>query len=667
MTMRLIRGKATTGVLLAPLAWAMAALAVGFAPHVPYFPPWITAMTFASGGWRLLAEHRRWHLPPLWLRALLALAALLGVLSLYSSINGIVPGTALLALMAALKLLETHRRRDLYVVLFIALFLMLASVLREQALWSLPYLFVALLAVLVAWQQVARLGQVLPASRALRSAMRLGAHALPLLLAFWILFPRVPGPFWAVPTQSGVGATGISDRIEPGSIASLIRSDAVAFRVEFDDALPATRDLYWRGPVMETIVGRAWQASDYSGTGRIDDEVSFVGESYRYRMTLQPTGQFWLFALDIPEAWDHPKARMTPTQQLTVRRPIDQRTVLELRSYTEFSIGTALGPQTRRRLLKLPSGSNPRAQSLGAELRESSASVDEFIGEVLELFASDFVYTLEPPLLGQHSMDEFLFETKAGFCEHFATAFATLMRAGGVPSRVVAGYQGGEVNPLGDYLIVRQSDAHAWVEIWRDDYGWTRIDPTAAVSAIRLESGLDAALRSSGQRGLGGWLDFAWLSGAGFTWDAINARWDEWVLGYGPETQQRFMRWLGMDDPRWDKLAFALGIAALGCLGLVAFQLARRYARPRPDDAERIYRRALRRLRVALAPHETASVAAHRFADRYPALAGAGQSFFDRYQAVRYGGADDVPTLEREARDLIGAARRARATATKPR
>ena len=656
--MRLLRGKATDGTLLAPLTFAIAALAVGFVPHTWHFPPWITLLTLVCAAFRLLAEHRRWHLPPIWVRALLALAALFGVLALYASINGIVPGTALLALMAALKLLETHRRRDLFVVLFIALFLILASLLREQAIWSLPYLAVALLTCLIAWQQVARFGRPLPVRTALSTAFRIGAQAAPLLIAFWILFPRVPGPFWAVPSAAGSATTGISDRIEPGSIASLIRSDAVAFRVEFKDALPASRDMYWRGPVMESVVGRAWQVSDFPPMGRDDGPIRYAGEPYRYRMTLQATGQRWLFALDVPETWDHRRARMTPTFQLTVPKPIDERTVVELASYTRFSIGTSMSAGLKQRLAFLPNELNPRTHALARELFDEAGGVDAYINAVLRRFADGgYSYTLEPPALGLNAVDEFLFQTRAGFCEHYASAFATLMRAAGIPARLVAGYHGGEMNPLGGYWIVRQSDAHAWVEVWQDGTGWQRVDPTAAVADIRLESGLDAALAATGQAGLGGWLDLDWLSGAGFTWDAVNARWDEWVLGYGPATQRRFMQWLGMDDPRWQKLAMALGLATLLALALVAWRLARRYAKKPLDAAEKTYRRVLARAGVKLEPFETASVAAATFRQRYPALSERATAFFAVYQAIRFAGLDDNGELGRRATELIRALR----------
>ncbi|MEM1263284.1 MAG: DUF3488 and transglutaminase-like domain-containing protein [Pseudomonadota bacterium] len=665
--MKWLRGKATSGELETPLVWATTALAVCFAPHVLHFPFWITAATVAAGVWRFTAERRRWHLPPLWLRALLVFAALLGVLALYAGINGVVPGTALLALMAALKILESNQRRDLHVVLFIALFLALSSLLREQALWSLPYLAIALFACLVAWQQVAREGNPLPVSTVTHGASRIARHAAPLLIAFWILFPRVPGAFWAVPTQGEGASTGISDRIEPGSIAALIASDAVAFRVEFTGALPPLREMYWRGPVMEAVVGRAWQVSDFPPMNRRDNEVSYDGQPYRYRMTLQPTGQRWLFGLDVPETWNHPNAKMSPTQQLMVRQPIDQRVVMELRSYTEFTIGGELSARTRKRLTYLPGGSNPKTRELATTLRDASTDEDDFVRQVLALFANgDFVYTLEPPPLGLNSMDEFLFATRAGFCEHYASAFATLMRAGGVPARLIGGYQGGEINPLGDYLIVRQSDAHAWVEIWAQERGWVRIDPTAAVSSVRLESGLDAALRSSGQAGVGRWLDFDWLTQAGFTWDALNARWDEWVLGYGPETQQRFMRWLGMDDPHWEKLAMALGIATALILAAIALRLARQYAKPRADEARRVFERVIRRLKVSLAPHETAPVAADKIGARYPTLEAEAARFVERYQAIRYAGDDSIDTLRREATALITAARSAPATVTTP-
>ncbi len=663
--MRLARGKATSGQLRHPLIWALGALAVGFAPHTPYFPAWITALTAVCMAFRLLAEHYRWHLPSTWIRSLFAVFAFIGVLAMYSSINGVVPGTALLAVMAALKLLETHRQRDLYVLLFIALFLVLSALLREQALWSLPYLCIALVITVIAWQQVARRGAALPLRASLQTGLRVSAQAAPLLLVFWVLFPRVPGPFWAVPTQAGSASTGISDRIEPGSIASLIQSNEVAFRVEFMDEMPPARDLYWRGPVMERLVGRAWTITDPLPYGRRDGKARYEGAAYRYRMTLQPTGQRWVFGLDVPETWDLPSVRLTSTQQLAVFKPLDERTVINLRSYTRFTIGESLHERTAHYLTRLPPESNPRTRELARELRAASADVDEFVSATLQLFRNDdFVYTLEPPGLGLNSVDEFLFRTKAGFCEHYAAAFATLMRAGGVPARLVAGYHGGEVNPLGGYLIVRQSDAHAWVEIWREGAGWTRVDPTAEVSAVRIESGLDAALGE--RRGIGRFFDVEWLRNAGLTWDMINARWDEWVLGYGPETQQRFMRWLGIDDPRWETLATLLGVGSLLVLALVALALARRYRPPATDAAEAVYRRTLAAMQLVMAPHETPSMAAARARTLKPDLANDVERVFDAYQQLRFADRGNIETLRRDAKALIRQWRAARATGQTP-
>ena len=668
MIVSLGKGQATDGRLSGPLLWAIAALAIAFVPHIRYFPAWVSLAFAAAALLRLGIEHRRGHLVPPLVRRLVAIAAFLAVFGWYRGINGIGPGTALLAIMAAMKLTETSRRRDLLVLNFIALFLVLAALLREQTLFSLPYLVAALTAILGAWLNVSRFAGPLGLSRTLGPVGLAMAHALPLVVLFWVLFPRVPGPFWSVPKESGSGVTGISDTLSPGDLSQLTRNDAVAFRVNFSGRVPEPRELYWRGPVLTEFDGRRWTGSLSMKHGALE-EIEARGRETRYTVALEPTGQRWLFALDMPRSWTGTRAFVGANHQLASWRPIDDRRTYDAVSYTDFRISEQLRPARRHAATRLPLAGNPRARNLARDLiREAGGDPRAFIASILGRFRSEpFFYTLNPPALGADSIDEFLFETRRGFCGHYASSFAYLARAAGIPARIVAGYHGGEINPLGGYLIVRQSDAHAWVEVWLDGAGWQRVDPTAAVSALRIESGLSAALDAIGERRAWWTLEGTALYQLEYAWDFVNARWDEWILGYGPETQQRFLRWLGMERPGWRNLVLLLTALTVVQLAIVAAVLARRYRPKRTDAAERIYRDILGRLGLGARPAASPGTLLAEAVQARPALSAPLNEFFALYQAARYAGDDCLDALKRRGLTLRRSLRAGPATAATPR
>ncbi|MCB1843849.1 MAG: DUF3488 domain-containing transglutaminase family protein, partial [Halioglobus sp.] len=487
------RRSGTDGSLLASLPWTLLALAFALLPHVPFLPVWITVAFVVCAGGRWLIETRRWRLPPAWMRILLSLACFIGVLASYESVSGVGPGSALLAIMAALKLMETRQRRDQFVLLFISIFLIMASLLREQYLWSLLYLFVALLITMTAWlQMAAREDNRLRDS--LHTSARLMLYSAPLMLAMWVFFPRIATPFWAVPIDTSAATTGLSDTMSPGDISSLSQSNALAFRVQFADTVPPTRDLYWRGLVLYRFNGRSWSGLEATPDWKAQERIEYTGDPLAYTVTMEPTGQQWVFALDIPYEVSLERSFMGPQQQLARPQPIDRRTVYTAVSYPRYRIDGD-GGRIPGWYLRLPERGNPRTIELARSLRAEAGNDQLFIDRVLQRFhEQEYFYTLQPPALGRNAIDEFLFDTRRGFCEHYASAFAVMMRAAGIPSRIVLGYQGGEWNPLGKHLIVRQSDAHAWTEVWLPNRGWLRVDPTAAVAPERIESGMSGAM-----------------------------------------------------------------------------------------------------------------------------------------------------------------------------
>lgn len=629
--------RGTDGSLLQSLPWTLAALAVSLAPHVFFLPLWITAAFVICAAWRYLIERHRRPLPSAWFRAALALVCFLGVLATYSAVSGVGPGSALLAIMASLKLLETRRRRDQFVLLFISIFLVMSSLLREQYLWSLPYLLVALLLIMTAWLRMSSANHE-TARHSFGTGGRLMLYSLPLAIAMWIFFPRIATPFWAVPIDTSAGISGLSDTMSPGDISSLSLSDAVAFRVRFDDTIPEGRDRYWRGFVLHRFNGRSWTASEpMFGRRGEADRIEYIGDPIHYRITLEPTRQQWVFALDIPYDADLPRTRMVQEQTLARIHPIDQRVAYDAVSYTQYRTE----PERTIRsnwYLELPPGSNPRTAELADELRSASNNERDYIDSVLRMFhEQEFFYTLEPPPLGSNPVDRFLFDTRRGFCEHYASAFAVLMRSAGIPARIVLGYQGGELNPMGNYMIVRQSDAHAWTEVWLEGVGWRRVDPTAAVAPERIEAGMSSAMFD----GIGA----AWGLNApilifhriGLTIDSLSAKWNEFILGYGPENQDRFMRWLGMDNPNWRKLLLSLVASVLGIVALVSILLTLRYKAPKPDGAALLYRDFVRKTGLQPVIGETPARFAERAISGSTLAPGIIGEVTDCYLQARYG------------------------------
>jgi len=640
----------TDGSLLASLPWTVGALSIALAAHIPFLPVWITVAFFACAAVRYVIERRRMRLPSTWLRAALALLCFLGVLMTYATVSGVGPGSALLAIMAALKLLETRRQRDQFVLLFIAIFLIMASLLRDQFLWSLPYVAVAMSLIMTAWLRVSATNRV-PPRQSFATSGRLLLYALPLALAMWVFFPRLSTPFWAVPIDTSRGSTGLSDSMSPGDISSLSQSDAIAFRVRFDSSIPAPRDRYWRGLVLHNFNGRTWTGRDPGPDPRARERIEFSGAPVDYEITLEPTAQRWLFALELPAQWSLAQSFMSSQYLLARSLPIDQRIAYKVSSHTGFRIDVEMTKLYRDWYLDLPPTANPRTRQLALELRREAQSDSEFIRNVLAKFnREEFFYTLEPPPLGTNPVDRFLFDTRQGFCEHYASAFAVMMRSAGIPARIVLGYQGGELNPLGGHMLVRQSDAHAWTEVWLEGEGWQRVDPTAAVAPERVELGRSQSLFS----GIGERWGFSAPSELVYQLemavDLINAKWDQWVLGYGPDNQERLMRWLGMDDPSWRKmLLWLVAIVTAMVLG-ISYLLYRRYRPPRRDVAAALYRRFIRKCGVPPVTGETPAAFARRAKGSTRYTDESVHRVTDAYLEARYGrGRDDSIQRLRQA------------------
>ncbi len=630
----------------------LAAGAVAVAPHALELPAWIIVVFAAGAAWRYLCEHRSWPRPRRVLRTAITLLIIAAVFRQYHTLLGRDPGMALLVTLLGLKFLEIRSARDYIVSLFLFYLVILGSFLYSQTLWLGAW---ALLAVVLGTAALMHVAQ--PMGLALSARLRLSGvmlvKALPLMVIVYLLFPRISGTLWGLPADAYSGLTGMPDAMQPGSIRSLSQSSEVAFRATFDGALPPLRDLYWRGLVLEQTDGRGWSRIP-APTAR---EIPFdpEGTPQRYQVTLEPSNKPWMPVLGLTIGAP-PGARLKSDFTLVHNEPIRERLNYTLTSYLRYRTG-ALDSVTRVRDLQLPPRLSPRVQALAEQWRRQGHDPLQLAQAALDYFhRENFVYTLNPPLLGDDPVDQFLFDTRRGFCEHYASAFVTLMRAAGVPSRVVVGYLGGEINAAGNYLIVRQSDAHAWAEIWTPDRGWVRLDPTAAVAPERIELGIDAVRRLEEQGvALGSlpadavlralqldWLERA-VRQARWYWDLTNLTWYRWVVDYGKERQQRFLASLGLMEISWSRL---LGLAFGGTL-LVTLIYALLYLRPKKsaDPVLALYLRFCRKLaRAGLvrAPHEGALDFAHRCAQRRPDLKERVDDITQRYLHARYGQAADA-------------------------
>lgn len=631
----------------------MAVLLGLLAPHALRFPLWLDgalAALFALRIWLLLEQRRS---PPGWLLVPLALAMVIGVFASYHTVLGRSGGVAALAALIGAKLLETRRRRDALLLVYLGYFLVITNFLFDQTIALAGYLFLmvwAITAVLISWHSLP--GRESPWRQWLaqgRLALLLLLQALPVMALLFVFFPRIEGPLWRMPQERGGATSGLGDSMAPGSFSNLSQSDEVAFRVSFTGDRPAQDRLYWRGPVFEDFDGITWtQAAPDASPPPI---ITMRGKALRYSITLEPHMRPWLLALDMPV--DPPaETRLTHRLQL-VGKPVEKRVRYELAAQLDYVAGLNEQPQVLDHDLQLPADGNPRSRVVAQAWRTLPAA--ERINAALRFFGKQGLsYTLQPPLYGADGIDHFVFDGRRGFCEHFASAFAFMMRVAGVPARVVGGYQGGDQN--GDYLIVRQADAHAWTEVWLDGQGWVRVDPTFAVAPARIEEGLSAAVPQADLPYLLR-LDDNWIKRVRLALDAAVNGWNQWVIGYTPERQRQLLRRLGIDDLASSTFVAWFGGTLMVLIGGLAAWLLWHMRPPPRDRARRAWDRfcgKLARHDLTPAPAEGPQDFARRAAMALPATAGEIEAVLHHYLAVRYGTSQALAALQEAVRRFHG-------------
>jgi len=637
-------------------------------PHVPHLPAWCSLLTLVVLLWRAKLALSNAALPGRWVLVGVLLVA--GALTFYSfrALLGKEPGVTMAVVLMALKTLELRARRDAFVVFFLGFFLVLTHFLYSQSLVVAAAMLVAvwglLTALVLAHMPVGQPSLRIASTLAMRTAL-LGA---PLMVLLFVLFPRI-GPLWGVP-QDGITSTGLSNSMKMGSVAEVATDDSVALRVRFDGVVPPSEAMYFRGPVLSNFDGIEWRGTaPRVDAARPPENLRVRGQPVRYEMTLEPLRLSTLPLLEAsPSAPVIEGYRITPRDDLrwVADRPLLERLRFNAEAYPFFSQGP-----TQRNLklidqLDLPPGYNPRTREWAAALRRDPryANADaRTLAQALMQYirTGGFSYTLAPDQYGRDAIDEFWLDRRTGFCEHFAAAFVVVMRSLDVPARVVTGYQGTDPLPVDGYYVVRQSSAHAWAEYWQPGVGWLRADPTAAVAPERISRARRLRAAPGIVAGTIGSISPALLEQFRDGWEAINNRWNQWVLNYSRGQQLDVLKHLGVRSPSWEDLALLL-IGALSSLALGGAVWAwwdRHRVDPWVRQMERM-RDALRRLGIAAAAHDAPRALASRVRARYGAQGESLAALLDMLDRQRYSRASIARPDAALTRRFVGLARRLR-------
>ena len=618
-------------------------------PHSQRIPYWIMALFLILCAWKIYApsqtdlEAKKFSFIRIFLTVLM-MSGFAGVYVHFGTIVGRNAGVSLLVLLSGFKVLEINHQRDFYVSCFLGYFLVVTNFLFTQTIGTAVYMACTIFVMTLSLVSFNDTQGKLSARDSGKIAATLLLQSIPVMLVLFLLFPRISGPLWGMPDDAHSGLTGIDDEMSPGSISQLIQSNKVAFRVDFKSARPVPSQLYWRGPVLLHTDGKTWSRGESEHHAAISLET--LSDPVDYTVTLEPHNKKWLYALEMPgqrPELESAQSWMTSDFQLLTRNPVKRRIRYDMTSYPKYRI-SGLHKDELQTALQLPRQQHGKTKALMQEWQNEGLSDDQIIDRALKLFnEDDFYYTLRPTLLKNDRIDEFIFETKQGFCEHYASAFVVMMRSAGIPARVVLGYQGGEYNPVGDYLVVRQRNAHAWTEVWRREQGWSRIDPTAAVSPLRIIEGIESALpddvldvplvfsQSSLARAL--WQRL------GYRWDAVNNQWNQWVISYGPKRQKEFLGQFGLEDIKLSSMIFLITIFVVLILVYITFALLK-FTPENIDPAKSIYNKFCRKL-YRCGVHSDVYEGPIDFANRASLersdLASQIKNITDIYVAIRYG------------------------------
>ena len=612
-------------------------------PHANNVSVWVIGFFLCAAMLRVLAANKPRLIPGKWLLFIMVIIGIGNVIMHADLTDARRAGTALLVVMLGLKLIELKDRRDIYVCVFLSYFVVMTQFLYQQNLWLAIYLFILtglLTSTLINLNRVH-----FDAVKILKSSSYLGIAAIPMTVALFVFFPRLDSPLWAISIDKTRAVTGISDHMRLGSIGELSRSSKTAFRVKFLNRTPAPRSRYWRGTVLWLTDGVNWETSHETTPAK--KIIPFTDSRVDYEITLEPSNQPWIYALDLADTIPN-DSHFTDDYQLVSQQPLLKRTSYTLSAHTRYKAQDFTNNQ-KHLGLQLPSHISERVRQLVLSWLKQYGTDNplKIINAALHHFnQKPFIYTLSPGLLKDDPIDEFLFDSRRGFCEHYAASFTLLMRLAGIPSRIVLGYQGGEKNPHADHWLIRQSDAHAWVEVWLDKQGWVRIDPTAAVAPERIEQSIDVSRSDNSDKIIFKldnnsllaelWQESRWLA------DAVELGWHRWVLGFSSQRQSSLFNDLGLNDFNGiQKSLTTIALIAISMMLGYIFSLIRR--RPNQDPNLELWHRLQSKLvkngldiPSHMGPKDTLALASKLWPEKKNNL----EDIIQHYIQLRYGTAD---------------------------
>lgn len=632
----------------AQLKWVWLAAVLTILPHFTYQYAWVCITAFVILSFRGYSLWSGQSLAVLkWLNVPLAFGLAVAVYFQFDRrFFGIVPGIAYLTIMLALKLQEGAQARDIRIALFLMFFLQLGLFFNVQDAFS------AVAAIISAWVATTALVSGYDPESGFRGQLKSSGlmliQALPFMVVFFLVFPRISAPLWGQNNIERQGKTGLSDTMKPGDVNRLSLSDEIAFRVEFQE-VPSLAMRYWRGPVLENFDGQTWSMA----LGRLTEAPFFEpsGRGFAYSMTLEAHNRPWLLGMDFSVGKAQGEFRYNGTFAVLSNTLVTERRRFSMEAYPETLVGLNEQESVLQRNRFLPRQSNPRTQAFVKDLIPPETPPELILSKVINHFIeSKYTYTLEPPPVGPQAVDDFLFETRQGFCEYFAAAFVVMMRSAGVPARVVTGYLGGELNPMDGTLVIRQADAHAWAEVWLAGKGWTRVDPTVLSVPGRLDLGMARSQNNLDALPMLMRPEFDWLRQAKYRWEAVANAWNQWVLGYNQEKQREFFQKMGIKNPDWKTLiTLFFSIGFLLALGLIIW--AYRY-HSRQDALDRVWMRFCQRMGkagVIRQPWEGPFAYGERLAVFNPSQAKAVREIVAMYAQLRYQRSawqNDLPILK---------------------
>ena len=623
------------------LLWLLIGQVLVILPHLLHVPLWLSVLWLVCASWRVQVFRMRARFPNSWLKAGLMFGSAFAVYLSRGSLIGLDAAVALLITAFILKLVEVRTRRDALVLIFLGLFAVVTSYLFNDSLVAALYSLLPVLALLAALLGLHQNSVAAQPWSTLKLAASMLAQAVPLMVLLFVLFPRLE-PLWSLPQPTDKAITGLSSSMSPGDIAELGQSSALAFRARFVGEIPAQATLYWRALTLPHFDGRSWSVSQRV-EGR-SPQWQAQGEPLDYSIIMQPSTQPWLFSLDTGSS-AQTDIRVMSDFRLQRSTPVNRAYQYQARSWPQALRQPSLALKEQREFLQLPRLGNLQTREWAQQLRGQYADDADLVNALLRHFNQEpYHYTLKPPVLGRDSVDEFLFSSRRGFCAHYAGAMVFALRAAGIPARVVAGYQGGETNQAGQFVQVRQFDAHAWVEYWQAEQGWQTVDPTFQVAPERIERGLQEALQDEADIFQGDvfsplrYQHIAWLNQLRMSWESLNYSWQSNILGYQGDSQQAWLKqWFG--ELNWQTIGLVLVLGLILMVALLVLWMFKPWQQ-QSDPVQRIvqqFQRAMQRHGLQRDMGEGLRSFEQRIAaDLSPAQQLAVRSFVEIYEQQHY-------------------------------